>query len=298
MTEIKQTTILEGSPTIYFLKGLPASGKSTWAASFMSAHPNIVRINKDLIRGMLSAKDFDRAENVTKEISRSSGTYALRGGFDVIVDDTNLASKNLNFWKALAGQHKYGLIEVFFDTPVDECIERDSKRTDSVGSAIISSMYNTFLEYQSRYKEYVYQDPSLPHAVIVDIDGTLAYANDRGQFDLSKVGTDTPNLPVIGLIRTLYHSGKAIIITSGRKASCLLDTSEWINKHVGSIPYLLLMRMPNDERKDHIVKQELYNKYIKDKYYVDFVLDDRNSVVDMWRKDLRLPCFQVNYGDF
>lgn len=37
---------------------------------------------------------------------------------------------------------------------------------------------------------------------------------------------------------------------------------------------------------------------IKDKYAVDFVLDDRNCVVDMWRKKLDLACFQVNYGDF
>jgi len=27
-------------------------------------------------------------------------------------------------------------------------------------------------------------------------------------------------------------------------------------------------------------------------------LDDRNQVVDMWRRELALPCFQVNYGDF
>lgn len=31
---------------------------------------------------------------------------------------------------------------------------------------------------------------------------------------------------------------------------------------------------------------------------VKFVLDDRNQVVDMWRKDLGLTCLQVDYGDF
>ena len=33
------------------------------------------------------------------------------------------------------------------------------------------------------------------------------------------------------------------------------------------------------------------------KYFVEFVLDDRNQVVDLWRKDLNLPCLQVNYGN-
>lgn len=28
------------------------------------------------------------------------------------------------------------------------------------------------------------------------------------------------------------------------------------------------------------------------------VIDDRNQVVDMWRKDLGLCCLQVDYGDF
>ena len=36
---------------------------------------------------------------------------------------------------------------------------------------------------------------------------------------------------------------------------------------------------------------------IKDKYQVDYVLDDRNQVVEMWRS-LGLTCLQVADGDF
>jgi hypothetical protein len=43
---------------------------------------------------------------------------------------------------------------------------------------------------------------------------------------------------------------------------------------------------------------EIYFEHINDQFYVEFVLDDRNQVVDTWRKDLKLNCFQVNYGDF
>ena len=46
------------------------------------------------------------------------------------------------------------------------------------------------------------------------------------------------------------------------------------------------------------VKIDMYNQFVKDKFDVEFVLDDRNQVVDMWRKELNLKCFQVNYGDF
>ena len=59
----------------------------------------------------------------------------------------------------------------------------------------------------------------------------------------------------------------------------------------------LYMRLPNDLRKDSIVKQEIYEMCIKDKYNVLFVLDDRDQVVNMWREQ-GLKCLQVAEGNF
>lgn len=58
------------------------------------------------------------------------------------------------------------------------------------------------------------------------------------------------------------------------------------------------MREAGNNEKDSIIKRRLFDTYIKDKYDIQFVLDDRNQVVDMWRKDLGLCCLQVDYGDF
>ena len=58
------------------------------------------------------------------------------------------------------------------------------------------------------------------------------------------------------------------------------------------------MRKTEDVRKDAIVKKEFFDTHIRDKYFVKYVLDDRNQVVDMWRLELGLACLQVNYGDF
>jgi hypothetical protein len=58
------------------------------------------------------------------------------------------------------------------------------------------------------------------------------------------------------------------------------------------------MRPNNDFRKDSIIKKHIYETKILGRYHVEVVLDDRNQVVDLWRKDLKLPCFQVWYGDF
>jgi len=61
---------------------------------------------------------------------------------------------------------------------------------------------------------------------------------------------------------------------------------------------MLQMRITGDGRKDAIVKKQLFDEAIRDRYYIEFVLDDRNQVVDMWRDELKLPYFQVYYSDF
>jgi len=61
--------------------------------------------------------------------------------------------------------------------------------------------------------------------------------------------------------------------------------------------YTLFMRPDGDFRADNIVKQEIYDTHIKGKHDVLFVMDDRQQVVDMWRRN-GLTCFQVAEGNF
>ncbi len=56
------------------------------------------------------------------------------------------------------------------------------------------------------------------------------------------------------------------------------------------------MRQKNDYRKDAVIKKELFRAHIDGQYRVEFGLDDRDQVVELWRK--LLPCSQVAYGDF
>jgi hypothetical protein len=162
-------------------------------------------------------------------------------------------------------------------------------------------MYNQHIGFtpQTRVVEYAKQDESLPQAIIVDIDGTLAFMDGRGPYDDSKIDTDLPNKPVIKLVNQLRRFGAEVIIVSGRQNTpeCYAATLDWLDRYMFGT-YRLFMREAGDTRKDAVVKKEIFDSRIKDKYYIQFVLDDRNQVVDMWRKELNLPCFQVNYGDF
>lgn len=135
-------------------------------------------------------------------------------------------------------------------------------------------------------------------AVIVDIDGTLALrTGDRSPFDWSRVGEDTPNAPVIELVRIIHAAGlHRVLLMSGRDEVCRRQTEMWLDAQ--EVPFdELHMRPPKDNRKDSLIKEELYRKHIEARYDVAFVLDDRNQVVAMWRS-LGLPVFQVAEGNF
>lgn len=138
----------------------------------------------------------------------------------------------------------------------------------------------------------------LPKAIIVDIDGTLAkMTSERGPFDWMKVQTDLVNPPIRHIVNLYQSAGHEIILFSGRDSVCRELTEQWLSDNL--IGYNQLhMRPQGDFRKDAIIKRELFDANVAGKYDIQFVLDDRNQVVDMWRKDLGLTCLQVDYGDF
>jgi hypothetical protein len=57
------------------------------------------------------------------------------------------------------------------------------------------------------------------------------------------------------------------------------------------------MRPEGDYSPGDIMKQTLYNQYVKDKYFIEFVIDDSTKCVEMWR-NLGLTCLQPNEGKF
>lgn len=133
-------------------------------------------------------------------------------------------------------------------------------------------------------------------AIIVDLDGTIALFNGRGPFEWDKVSSDIPNEPVIEIVRRFAPTHDILIVT-GRSLEARADTVAWLRFH--GVPYqeLMMPRLPGDYRKDTEIKQLLWERSIRDRYTVDFCLDDRNQSVDFWRA-LGLICLQVAPGDF
>jgi len=144
-------------------------------------------------------------------------------------------------------------------------------------------------------------DTSLPKAIIVDVDGTVALRGDREPFDWSRVGEDLPNQPVIDVICSLWAYGLLkgdpiqVIFMSGRAEECRKQTELWLDVNVG-LPFQLHMRKDGDFRQDWIVKDELF-ALVRDKYHALSAWDDRDQMVRYWRR-IRLQCFQVSDGNF
>ncbi len=282
---------------IIILKGLPASGKSTWAKEQVDSHPNVYkRINKDDIRMMLdNGKHSKGREAFVLRVRNMLIGAALNENFSVIVDDTNLNPIHESEIKELFESSVVKVETRFFNTKVDVCIARDAKRTNSVGKEVIMDMYKRWLKPQHEPVSRLNQDKSLPKAIICDIDGTLAILGERSPYDGSKVHLDTLD-ETIKRILERYCDTHKIILMSGRSSEFAAATLDWLKLH--SIPFhRLWMRHQGDGRRDSIVKEELFDNHVRDQYFIEFVLDDRNQVVEMWRS-LGLTCLQVADGDF
>lgn len=286
---------------IVVTRGLPASGKSTWTREKMEQYPGkYKRVNRDLLREMIDNRAWSKArEKHIRQAELTLAQYFLSQGFSVIVDDTNLSPSSQEMWLELSRKlHVSHLIQDFTHVDVETCIERDRKRSNYVGERVIRRMYRDFLQPKPVTPEY---DPNLPSAIICDLDGTLALMNGRNPYDASTCEQDSLNQAVAFILRAmhqLYDRGELcyIVLMSGREEQYREQTQRWLSKH--EVQYdALYMRSTGDNRKDCIVKEELYRAHVLGKYNVRFTLDDRNQVVDLWRR-LGLTCMQVAEGDF
>jgi predicted kinase len=294
------------------LKGLPASGKSTWAKQMVADSKGMVkRVNKDDLRAMIDAGKWskEREKEIVKARDLMIETF-LDAGYDVIVDDTNFHPPYEERFRKFAEHFNIDFIVKYFEADVDECIRRDSQRDNPVGEKAIRDMYNRYVR-KFKEGEYLKQNNMLPKVYLADIDGTVAIRGDRSPYDMSKVSLDTPNLPVVTLIIELLESEQDFVFVSARNESARADTEQWIRenifKHVldyhgNNSRYFekikLFLRADGDNRRDSIVKREIFENHIKDKYYVKAVFDDREQVVKECWRDLGLPCFQVAEGKF
>ena len=276
------------------LKGLPASGKTTYARELVDK--GWLRVNKDDLRAMLDNGKFSKNnEGFVLSLRDEIIIRGLTNGRNVVVDDTNLDPKHEIQLQSIAEEFLADFEVRFFNTDIMTCIERNKNRENPVPEKVIYDMYSKYLMPKST--EPVPYDDTKDECIIVDVDGTLSHINNgRNPYDASSASSDELDDAVASIVAMSYQNGYTVIILTGREAKNREVTKNWLEEN--GVPFdELYTRADGDYRKDAIVKQELYEKHIKNRFNVKFILDDRNQVCDMWRS-IGLKCLQVQPGDF
>ena len=152
---------------LIILKGIPASGKSSWAKEFIEGKENWVIVSRDSIRESTGEYWVPSRENYITEIEDFSIKSALRNKLNVIVDATNLnESRNKRFdtiIQELKGENIEVTIEYKeFPVNIELSIERDKNRElhgeRSVGKKCILDFARRY--FPKEYAEY-YTDKRL-----------------------------------------------------------------------------------------------------------------------------------------
>lgn len=139
--------------------------------------------------------------------------------------------------------------------------------------------------------------------VVFDLDGTIANIDHRRHF-VEKLPKDwdkffdmcSEDVPVTHVIRMMHmfaSAGYRIEIWSGRSDVVRGQTVKWLQQN--GVPYnALLMRTDGDYTPDVTLKSTWLSLQME---YPEYVFDDRDIVVDMWRRR-GIPCYQVAKGSF
>ena len=136
--------------TCYILVGLSASGKSSITEALVKFH-NGVLVSSDAIRGELSfIEDQSRNEEVFN-IFHKRIRDGLNEGSSVVADATNITIKSRKQIIDIAKRiPNVEIVCVLMATPYLTCVERDKKRTRSVGEEVLRKQ---LMKFQILYHE-------------------------------------------------------------------------------------------------------------------------------------------------
>ncbi|AJD82029.1 3'-phosphatase, 5'-polynucleotide kinase [Yersinia phage vB_YenM_TG1] len=295
--------------------GCPGSGKSTWAQQYIKNNPGFFEVNRDNLRTTMNALNGRNEYKYTKAreklvtdvqqdtVARLMMADSTKG---VIVSDTNLNQETRWKWAQIATANNWDISYITIEQPWTELVKRNSYRgTSAVPIDVLRAMYKNMCEYMTAEKIAYVPNEELPKAVIFDLDGTLANNDHRSPYDLESLHNDKPKEMVVNLLKMLKENGYTIITVSGRESGTKDEplrykhsTIEWMMASgFGLQVSEHYQRQQGDSRKDDVVKEEIFRSKIAPNYNVKLAIDDRDQVVEMWRR-IGVECWQVGFGNF
>ena len=134
---------------ILVLQGPPASGKSTFARKFVKSNLDWVIVNRDSLREGRGEYWIPSQEDYISDLEEFSVRAAIKRGYNVIIDATNLNPKTIDKWNKIANETNSSIEFKEFYISFKEALERDKNRERSVGEKVLKRFYQQY--YYDRY---------------------------------------------------------------------------------------------------------------------------------------------------
>ena len=290
-------------------RGIPASGKSTYAIQWVTEDPeNRARVNRDDIRWELFQEyhptptkrlNIKQKEAMVTEVEHNRINEYLAAGKSVVADNTHLNPKAFKTYSALASANGVRLTHKDFPIEIDEALRRNAARDKKVPEEVIRRMYKNYLSPSGEFHlfpgDYTVKSFVKPnerrHAIIFDMDGTLADVSSIRHFVRGKFRNFDafhrsslwvpPHDSVLEMAFDTHKAGMKIVIVTARSGLYREVTQAWLDKY--NVPYdNIYMRPEGDSRKDSIVKAEILKSILED-YDIVHCVDDNPNVAQVWK---------------
>lgn len=305
---------------IILTRGLPGSGKSTYAREWVAADPdNRANISRDDIRMKLFGEWYPKQNRSEKENAVTHQQHllirkAIAEGKTVMVDDTNLNPKVFSTFGNLASELNVPLSHMDFSITVDESIRRQNGREKPVPADAIRKMAREYMGpngefhlFPNTYPVKPFITPDSRQATIAfDADGTLVDVSsishlvrgaykDFDRFHRSSLWSPA-NQDVVSLAQEAVERGFKVIVVTAREELYRDVTQAWMDKN--GVPYEnIFMRGLGDRRPDYIAKRYMFEEINKHYDVVHFV-DDRYDIAEVWKSHgIETTIVSGGYGD-
>jgi hypothetical protein len=288
----------------------------------MQEDGNAIRINRDDLRKMSITKWKPSREDWIIKSEVALAKVAAGCKKNIIIDDTNLTPADEARWKAVANEVDYAFEKLKLEVDLEICVSRDRsparlRAEKSIGRPAIERQFlrGKLINWEGKRIRIWDIDGTiadLTHRVpwitigancpacsgregnwsqFCNVcNGTKKLVHKRHDIFYSMCDLDTPIEFVIKWMRAEYEDPNNLnLVVSGRSPENGVDqrTIDWLNHH--SVPFHhIYMRRAHNHGPDTIEKQLILNDLLASglkKEQIDFVVDDRPSVIDMWRKN-------------